>query len=120
MRLTKPRRWFSGPRLIQWRYMQQCGQYTGPFATFPDDPLALVESGIPSLAFGGRFNMKPRGSEGWSDQFQAKSLRWKIRFILALAICYTVEALALRLGWSCWQTIHDIRWKIQEPDWMAE
>ena len=32
----KPRRWFSGPVLNQWRYMTACGQVDGPFFLFPE------------------------------------------------------------------------------------
>lgn len=31
----KPRRWFSGPILQQWRFMAACGDFSGPFFTFP-------------------------------------------------------------------------------------
>jgi len=32
---VKPRRWFVTARLIQWRYMVECGDYFGPFFMFP-------------------------------------------------------------------------------------
>ncbi len=34
----KPRRWFLTPELIQWRYMVECGDYAGPFFSFPYRP----------------------------------------------------------------------------------
>src|ERR1035441_2229763 len=36
-RVLKPRRWFLTPELIQWSYMVACGQYAGPFFSFPHD-----------------------------------------------------------------------------------
>lgn len=33
----KSRRWFSGPRLLQWKLMQAYGEFEGPFAAFPAD-----------------------------------------------------------------------------------
>jgi hypothetical protein len=35
MPTPKPRRWFSGPILQQWRYMTECGQCDMPFFMFP-------------------------------------------------------------------------------------
>lgn len=31
----KPRRWFSTPTLIQWKYMIECGDYEGHLWEFP-------------------------------------------------------------------------------------
>lgn len=33
----KSRRWWSGPRLLQWKLMQAQGDFEGPFAAFPAD-----------------------------------------------------------------------------------
>jgi len=30
------RRWFSGPKLLDWKQQTACGEYAGPFATFPN------------------------------------------------------------------------------------
>ena len=49
----KPRRWFVTHDLTQWRYMRECGDYAGPFFTFPNNP-----SGIdPWVQNGGIQNM---------------------------------------------------------------
>jgi hypothetical protein len=37
----KPRRWFATPDLLQWKHMQDCGDYAGPFFSFPHDPWGL-------------------------------------------------------------------------------
>lgn len=35
------RRWFLTPKLIQWRYMVACGDYAGPFFSFPNNPSGI-------------------------------------------------------------------------------
>lgn len=37
----KPRRWFVTPELTQWRHMVACGDYAGPFATWPHHPSGI-------------------------------------------------------------------------------
>lgn len=34
-------RWWVTPRLIQWRYMVECGDYSGAFAWFPHQPACI-------------------------------------------------------------------------------
>jgi hypothetical protein len=33
--MTTPRRWFVTPALTQWKQMTECGDYIGPFYSFP-------------------------------------------------------------------------------------
>jgi hypothetical protein len=42
----KPRRWWACPRLTQWRYMVECGDYEGSFAAFPASDPGVVGLGI--------------------------------------------------------------------------
>lgn len=51
----KNRRWFTGPQLSQWRYMQTCGEYSGPFWSFPNNP-----SGIDPWEMGRRWRNEGR------------------------------------------------------------
>lgn len=54
-------------------------------------------------------------ADGWGGSWARNSLRWKIRWLISFVICYSVEELALWLKLPCWQAIHDLRWRVQEP-----
>ncbi len=38
-------RWWSGPDLVQWRYMAECGEYPAPFFWWPRSWLFLDDDG---------------------------------------------------------------------------
>jgi len=42
----QPRRWFVTPELLEWKQQVACGDYAGPFFTFPNNP-----SGIDSVLY---------------------------------------------------------------------
>jgi hypothetical protein len=37
----KSRRWFVTPELLVWRYMVECGMYSGSFSSFPNNPCGI-------------------------------------------------------------------------------
>ena len=41
--LKRHRRWFASPELLHWKETVACGDYDGPFFSFPNDPLAEPE-----------------------------------------------------------------------------
>ena len=71
----KSRRWFLTDELVRWKYMQACGDYVGPFFSWPNDQIGGVAVSVSHhqnfLAVDSRYATVKPAMENWRSDWSS-------------------------------------------------